>query len=44
VATPSGKSGFIAMNAIAPLGGDQMCYTKDASGWKIAGFFGGASQ
>jgi hypothetical protein len=44
VATPSGKSGFIAMNAIAPLGGDQMCYTKDSSGWKIAGFLGGASQ
>jgi hypothetical protein len=44
VATPSGKSGFVAMDAIAPLGGDQMCYTKDSSGWKIAGFFGGASQ
>jgi hypothetical protein len=43
VATPSGKSGFIAMDAIAPLGGDQMCYTKDSSGWKIAGFLGGAS-
>jgi hypothetical protein len=44
VATPSGKSGFVAMDAVAPLGGDQMCYTKDSSGWKIAGFFGGASQ
>ena len=44
VATPSGKSGFIAMDAIAPLGGDQMCYTKDSSGWKVAGFLGGASQ
>jgi hypothetical protein len=44
VATPSGKSGFVAMDAIAPLGGDQMCYTKDSSGWKIAGFLGGASQ
>ncbi len=44
VATPSGKSGFVAMYAIAPLGGDQMCYTKDSSGWKITGFFGGASQ
>ena len=29
VATPSGKSGFVAMDAIAPLGSDQMCYTKD---------------
>jgi hypothetical protein len=44
VATPSGKSGFVAMDAVAPLGGDQMCYTKDAGGWKIAGYFGGASQ
>ena len=44
VATPSGKSGFIHMDAIAPLGGDQMCYSKDSSGWKIAGFLGGASQ
>jgi hypothetical protein len=44
VETPSGKTGFVAADAIAPLGGDQMCYTKDASGWKIAGYFGGASQ
>ena len=44
VATPSGKSGFVAVDAIAPLGGDQMCYSKDSSGWKIAGYFGGASQ
>jgi hypothetical protein len=44
VATPSGKSGFVAMDAIAALGGDQMCYTKDAGGWKITGYFGGANQ
>jgi hypothetical protein len=44
VATPSGKSGFIAADTIAPLGGDQMCYAKDAGGWKIAGYFGGVSQ
>jgi hypothetical protein len=44
VATPSGKTGFVAADAIAPLGGDQMCFTKDASGWKIAGYFGGATQ
>jgi len=44
VATPSGKSGFVAMDAIAPLGNDQMCYTKDSSGWKITGYIGGASQ
>jgi hypothetical protein len=44
VATPSGQSGFVAMDAIAPLGNDQMCYSKDAGGWKITGYFGGASQ
>jgi len=43
VATPSGKDGFIAMDAIAPLGGDEMCYSKDAGGWKIAGYFGGVA-
>jgi hypothetical protein len=44
VATPSGKSGYVAIDAIAPLGGDEMCYAKDTSGWKITGYFGGASQ
>ena len=43
VATPSGKSGYIDAETLAPLGGDQMCYTKDAGGWKIAGYFGGVS-
>jgi hypothetical protein len=43
VATPSGKSGFIDAQAMAPLGGDQMCYAKDGNGWKIAGYFGGAA-
>lgn len=44
VATPSGKSGFVPVDSIAPLGGDEMCYTKDAGGWKITGYFGGVSQ
>jgi hypothetical protein len=44
VAAPSGKIGFAAADAISPLGGDQICYTKDASAWKITGYFGGASQ
>ncbi len=44
IALPDGKAGFVAADAISPLGGDQMCYTKDASGWKIAGYFGGAAQ
>jgi hypothetical protein len=43
VTTASGKTGFVDAQALAPLGGDQMCYTKDAGGWKIAGYFGGVS-
>ncbi len=41
IATPAGKTGFVAADAIAPLGNDQLCYVKDASGWKITGFIGG---
>jgi hypothetical protein len=38
VVTPSGRTGFVAVEAISPIGFDQLCYIKDASGWKIAGF------
>jgi hypothetical protein len=44
IAAPSGKSGFVPLEAISALGGDQMCYTKDAGAWKITGYFGGAAQ
>jgi hypothetical protein len=44
IALPSGKAGFVPLEAIAGLGGDQICYGKEASGWKIVGYFGGASQ
>jgi hypothetical protein len=44
VATPSGKTGFVPMDDMSSLGGDAMCYTKGASGWMIAGYFGGANQ
>ena len=44
VATPSGKSGYVDAQQLSPLGGDEMCYAKDASGWKIAGYLGGVSQ
>ncbi len=44
IATPSGKSGYIDAQQLSPLGGDEMCYAKDAGGWKIAGYVGGASQ
>jgi hypothetical protein len=44
VATPSGKSGFVPLDMISSLGGDQICYVKDGGSWKITGYFGGASQ
>jgi hypothetical protein len=44
VALPSGKSGFVPAEAISGLGGDEMCFSKDASGWKITGYFGGAGE
>jgi hypothetical protein len=44
VVTPSGKTGFVAIDALLPLANDQMCYVKDGNAWKIAGFLGGATQ
>lgn len=41
IVTPSGATGFVPGDALAPLGNDQMCFTKDGAGWKIAGFIGG---
>jgi hypothetical protein len=41
VALPSGKTGYIAAETLAPLGSDQMCYVKGDGGWKIAGYMGG---
>jgi hypothetical protein len=44
IVTPSGKSGFVSVDSIAPLGNDQICYVKDASGWKIGGYIGGGDS
>jgi hypothetical protein len=41
VVTPSGKVGFVTEELISSLETDQLCYAKDATGWKIAGFAGG---
>jgi hypothetical protein len=41
IVTPAGKVGFVSVDSIAPLGNDQLCYVKDASGWKIGGYVGG---
>jgi hypothetical protein len=44
IATPAGKSGYVDAQQVSPLGSDEMCYTKDGGGWKIAGYVGGAAQ
>jgi hypothetical protein len=41
VVTPSGKVGFVSEEFISTLDSDQLCYIKDATGWKIAGYAGG---
>jgi hypothetical protein len=40
VVTPSGKVGFVPEEHFSSLETDQLCYVKDATGWKIAGFAG----
>jgi hypothetical protein len=42
IATPSGKTGFIRNDSIMALLSDQLCYAKEAGGWRIAGVVGGA--
>jgi hypothetical protein len=44
VATPSGKVGFAAVKAILSLDVDQICYIKEATGWRIAGIVGGGER
>lgn len=41
VVAPSGKIGFVPANTLLPLVFDQLCYTKESGGWKIAGYAGG---
>ena len=43
VATPSGKTGYIEADAMRDLAGLLICYVKEAGGWKIAGYLGGAA-
>lgn len=44
VLTPSGKTGFVSADAVAPLGNDQICYVKEGGAWTIAGFVGSGEQ
>jgi hypothetical protein len=41
VLTPSGKVGYVPVDAVREIGAEQLCYVKDAGGWHIAGFLGG---
>lgn len=41
IATPSGNTGYVPADALNPLGGDQICYSKEGGAWKISGFIGG---
>jgi hypothetical protein len=40
VVTPSGKTGFVSADSVAPIGNDQLCYVKEAGDWKIGGYIG----
>ena len=44
VVTPAGKIGFVSVDSVAPIGNDQICYVKDAGGWKIGGYVGGGDS
>ncbi|MGZ5814360.1 MAG: hypothetical protein ACXWJR_11860, partial [Xanthobacteraceae bacterium] len=41
VVTSSGKVGYVPVEAVLPIGGEQLCYVKEGGAWKIAGFLGG---
>ena len=44
IVMPSGKTGYIPADAIAPTGNDQVCYVKEGGAWKIVGYIGGGDQ
>jgi hypothetical protein len=41
VVTPTGKTGYVSVDSIAPIGNDQICYVKEGGAWKIGGYIGG---
>ena len=41
IVTPAGSIGFVEENSLSSLDFDQLCYVKDATGWKIAGYADG---
>jgi hypothetical protein len=40
IVTPAGKTGFVPIDSITPIGNDQLCYVKEAGDWKIGGYIG----
>ena len=44
IIVPSGKAGYVAADAVAPIGNDQLCYVKDDGAWKIGGYVGGGES
>jgi len=42
VATPGGKTGFVAPNSLLSPYADRLCYAKEGTGpWRISGYVGG---
>jgi hypothetical protein len=41
IVLPSGKTGYVAGDQLLSLGNEQLCYSKEGGGWKIAGFISG---
>jgi len=41
IATPSGKTGYVSVDSIAPVGNDQICFVRESGAWKIGGYIGG---
>lgn len=41
IITPAGKPGYVSVDSVAPLGNDQLCYSKAGGAWKIIGYIGG---
>jgi hypothetical protein len=44
VVAPSGKTGYVAADALSSLDNDMLCYVKEGGAWKIGGYIGGADQ
>jgi hypothetical protein len=41
IAMPGGKTGYVSIDSIAPIGNDRLCYVMDGDAWKIGGYVGG---